>query len=221
MVDCMSDANDDTRIGDQIEFYRGLARLLPTVVDHGGEVGRADLIRAYCPPSTRCLELASGTGRWTEPLLDVCERITAVDASPAMHAINRATNGDARVDYVEANLFEYRPDGRYDLIFAGFWLSHIPTARFGSFWSTLAEALNPGGRVVMFDDGIRGSDGAASFADDLTGADENRRLPDGREFTIVKNAYAPSELEALLADLGWKAEVVPLTAAMYVVTAQR
>jgi demethylmenaquinone methyltransferase/2-methoxy-6-polyprenyl-1,4-benzoquinol methylase len=216
----VSDANDDTRIRDQIEFYRGLARLLPPVVDHGAEVGRDGLVRAYCPPSSRCLELASGTGRWTEPLLDVCERITAVDASPEMHAINRARNGDARVEYVEANLFEYRPDGRYDLIFAGFWLSHVPTARFPSFWSTLADALNPSGRVVMFDDGIRGSDGVARFADDLTGADANRRLPDGREFTIVKNAYAPSELEALLAELGWNAEVVPLTSVMYVVTAQ-
>lgn len=48
-----------------------------------------------------------------------------------MLAINRAFNGDARVEYVEADLFEYVPNTLYDLVFAGFWLSHVPEARFG------------------------------------------------------------------------------------------
>jgi len=151
----------------------------------------------------------------------VCERITAVDTSPEALAINRARHGTTRVDYVEANLFEYGPATRYDLVFAGFWLSHIPRRRFASFWSMLADALTPEGRVVMVDDGIRDARGAANFADDPTGRDEKRRLPDGRAFTIVKNAYAPAELEALLADLGWTAEVVPLTRVVYVVVAHR
>ena len=73
----------------------------------------------------------------------------------------------------------------------------------------------------MVDDGVRDTHGVARFAADASGTDANRRLPDGRKVTIVKNAYAPSELEALLADLGWNAEVSLLTPVVYVVVANR
>jgi hypothetical protein len=71
----------------------------------------------------------------------------------------------------------------------------------------------------MVDDGIRDADGAEQFADDPTGGGAHRRL-DGREFTIVKIAYAPTELEARLADMGWRATVTLLTPATYVLDAE-
>ena len=147
--------------------------------------------------------------------------MTAVDASGEMHAINRALNGKAAVEYVEANLFEYVPEKRYDLVFAGFWLSHVPETRFQPFWNMVGTALAPGGTVVMVDDGIRGVDGVTRFADDPTGSDAHRRLWDGQEFTIVKNAYNPGELEGLLHDLGWNAVVTPQTSEVYVVVAKK
>src|SRR5919202_1075826 len=45
------------------------------------------------------LELAPGTGIWTERLLHSARSITAVDASPEMVAINRARLGSERVSY--------------------------------------------------------------------------------------------------------------------------
>ncbi|HET7530614.1 MAG TPA: hypothetical protein VFJ98_06605 [Mycobacteriales bacterium] len=32
------------------------------------------------------------------------------------------------------------------------WLSHVPADRFDSFWSRVAAALRPGGRVVALDE---------------------------------------------------------------------
>ena len=179
-----------------------------------------DLVRTYCPPSARGLELASGAGRWTGSLLDVCDRMTAVDTSSEMHEVNRWRHGDARIEYVVANLFEYQPEDRYDLIFAGYWLSHVPPGRFQRFWSMLRNTLAPGGRVVMVDDGVLEADGTECFADDPTGGDDHRRLADGRRFTIVKMAYEPRDLEARLAELGWRAAVTLLTPANYVVVAE-
>ena len=144
-----------------------------------------------------------------------------MDASAEMHAINRAMNGDERVEYIEMDLFEYVPQARYDLVFAGFWLSHVPEARLRHFWNMVATALAPDGCVVMVDDGILDSDGVPRFADDPTGSDAHRRLWDGQEFTIVKNAYNPSELERLLDDLGWSAAVTPISREIYVVVARK
>jgi demethylmenaquinone methyltransferase/2-methoxy-6-polyprenyl-1,4-benzoquinol methylase len=227
-------SDDNARIRDQIHFYREQAGQFPAMGAHDAALqasayfqvfleglGPDDFIRKYCPPSPRCLDLAAGAGRWTGPLLNVCERITAVDVSPEMHAVNRERNGDARVEYIEANIFDYQPTALFELVFAGFWLSHVPLSRFGAFWSMVEKALAPGGRVVMVDDGVRDTDGVARFAEDASGTDANRRLPDGRTFRIVKHAYAPSELEALLANLGWTAEVSLLTPVVYVMVAHR
>jgi demethylmenaquinone methyltransferase/2-methoxy-6-polyprenyl-1,4-benzoquinol methylase len=222
--------SDDSRIREQIEFYRqearqlatlGLTEIPPDELAPAALGTLSGVVESYCPPSQRCLELASGWGRFTRPLLQRCQRLTAVDASAEMHAINRALNGDGRVEYVEADLFEYVPKARYDLVFAGFWLSHIPEARFGTFWNMVATAIAPDGCVVMVDDGIRDSDGMSRFADDPTGSDAHRRLWDGQEFTIVKNAYNLSDLEFLLGDRGWNAVVTPLTPEVYVVVARQ
>ena len=148
-------SDDNARIRDQIEFYRAQARQGPPIGAHeampdeliaflhapiGAHGATPDeLIRTYCPPSSHCLELGSGAGRWTGPLLNVCERITAVDTSPEMHAINRALNGDTRVEYVDANIFGYQPNTLYELVFAGFWLSHVPQSRFRAFGRCLRK----------------------------------------------------------------------------------
>jgi hypothetical protein len=222
--------SDDAQIREQIDFYRqearqlamlGLTDIAPDELASAALGTLTGVVDSYCPPSSRCLELASGWGRFTRPLLQRCQQVTAVDASAEMHAINRAFNGDARVEYVEADLFEYVPTEPYDLVFAGFWLSHVPETRFEPFWNMVATALAPNGCVVMIDDGICDSDGVPMFADDPTGSDAHRRLWDGQEFTIVKNAYNPSGLERLLGDLGWTAAVSPLTREVYVVVASK
>jgi hypothetical protein len=222
--------SDEAQILEQIDFYcrearqlatLGLTDIAPDELALAALGTLTGLVESYCPPSCRCLELAAGWGRFTRPLLGVCERLTAVDASGEMLAINREFNGDERQEYVEANLFEYVPKARYDLVFAGFWLSHIPETRFEPFWDMVADALAPNGCVVMVDDGIRDSDGVSTFANDPTGSDAHRKLWDGREFTIVKNAYNPSELERRLGDLGWSAEVTPISSEVYVVVANK
>jgi hypothetical protein len=222
--------SDDTQIREQIDFYRqearqlatlGLTDMAPDELASAALGTLAGVVESYCPPSSRCLELASGWGRFTRPLLQLCQQLTAIDASTEMHAMNRAFNGDTRVEYVQADLFEYVPNERYDLVFAGFWLSHVPETRFESFWNMVASALAPTGCVVMIDDGIRDPDGVPRFADDPTGSDTHRKLWDGQEFTIVKNAFSPPGLERLLGDLGWSAAVTPLTREIYVVVATR
>jgi demethylmenaquinone methyltransferase/2-methoxy-6-polyprenyl-1,4-benzoquinol methylase len=212
--------DDEAVIHEQIRFYRETAT-------YDGDVGDltaaafSDRVLACCPVSTSCLELASGSGSWTTRLLDKCERITAVDASPERQAFSRSRIADPRVEYIEADLFEFRPPAKYDLVFAAFWLSHIPPARFESFWSMVVDALAPGGRVVMVDDGIRDAHGQDRFESGPDGSGSERQLPNGEVFSIVKVAYAPDELEALLGALGWTASVTPLISSSYVLETHR
>jgi hypothetical protein len=77
------------------------------------------------------------------------------------------------------------------------------------FNEAFVDALAPDGHVVVVDDGVRDAQGVSRFVSDPTGAGAERRFPGGREFTIVKVAYDPEELEALLTGLGWIAKVTP------------
>jgi demethylmenaquinone methyltransferase/2-methoxy-6-polyprenyl-1,4-benzoquinol methylase len=151
------------------------------------------------------LELACGTGIWTEYLLRFNGQITAVDAAPEVIAINRERTKSANVKYLQADLFNWQPDKKYGVVFFAFWLSHVPPERFDNFWRVVAEALKPGGRVFFIDSRFEQTSTAKNHT--LENPDDTvikRKLNDGREFNIVKIFYQPAELEAKLRKTGWQ-----------------
>jgi SAM-dependent methyltransferase len=161
-------------------------------------------------PSGRILELACGTGIWTEQLLPFASRLTAVDASPEVLAINAARLQSPLVRYLQADVFEWQPTGddRYDTIFFGFWLSHVPPERFAAFWQLVGSCLAPGGRIFFVDSRHEQTSTAVDHTlPESTAPVLRRRLNDGREFRIYKVFYDPAELTERLHRLGWRVEV--------------
>ena len=156
------------------------------------------------------LELACGTGLFTRHLAPRVPRLTAVDASPEVLAINAARVAASNVDYVEADLFAWRPAARYDAVFFSFWLSHVPEERFEAFWAVVASALVPGGAAYLIDSAFDPTSTAKDHV--LTAPDAGivtRKLNDGREFRIVKLFYRPAELAEKLAAIKWRGDIRP------------
>lgn len=149
------------------------------------------------------LELAPGTGIWTERLLRSAISITAVDASPEMIAINRARIASERVSYLQADLFTWQPTRTYDAVCFCFWISHIPAERLQTFLSTIASALHPGGKIFFVDGRREPTSTAADHQLPEAGTQVmTRKLNDGREFQVVKNFYEPTSLAASFAAAG-------------------
>ena len=156
-------------------------------------------------PAGRVLELACGTGIWSEQLLLFASHLTAVDGSPEMLAINAARLRSPGVRYVEANLFEWQPTDRFDTVFFGFWLSHVPPERFADFWSLVGSCLSPGGRVFFVDSRHEESSTAVDHRlPEPKATILRRRLNDGREFQIYKIFYDTEDLTDRLSELGWR-----------------
>jgi demethylmenaquinone methyltransferase/2-methoxy-6-polyprenyl-1,4-benzoquinol methylase len=154
------------------------------------------------------LELAPGTGIWTERILRTAASVTAVDASPEMVAINQARVHDERVTYVLADLFTWRPDRIYDAVCFGFWLSHVPDERLDDFFQLGADALHPGGKVWFVDGRREPSSTAVNHQlPELGSQVMTRRLNDGRAFQIVKNFYDPRALAVRCAAAGLDVDV--------------
>ena len=158
------------------------------------------------------LELACGTGLFTQRIAPRVGRLTCVDASPEVLAINRARVAAANVDYVEADLFEWQPRERYDAIFFSFWLSHVPASRFAPFWNKVGAALAPNGVVYVIDSAYDPTSTAKDHV--LPGRAEEvatRKLNDGREFRIVKLFWEPRLLAQRLAEQGLSASIAQTT----------
>ena len=152
------------------------------------------------------LELACGTGLFTRRLAPRVASVTAVDASPDVIAINRGRVGAPNVRYVEADLFAFEPQMRYDCVFMSFWLSHVPHARFDAFWSLVRRALAPGGFAFIADSAHDPTSHAVDHpTPDRHAGIVTRRLDDGREFRIVKVFWEPAKLVARLAACGFAA----------------
>ena len=154
------------------------------------------------------LELACGTGLFSRHLAPKVGRLTAVDASPEVIAINRGRVDARNVEYVQADLFAWQPRERYDIVFFSFWLSHVPDERFAAFWKLVATALAPGGAAYLIDSAFD----PTSTARDHVVAERDagivmRKLNDGREFRIVKLFYEPAVLSCKLQGVGFASDI--------------
>jgi SAM-dependent methyltransferase len=218
-------ADDRTLLDDQIAYYRARAAEYDAWwfrtgrFDRGAdnnaawraEVGIVETavaeMLAKLRPST-VLELACGTGLFTRHLAPRVAAVTAVDASPEVIAINRSRVASPNVRYVQADLFAFEPDTRYDCVFMSFWLSHVPHARFDAFWSMVRRALAPGGFAYVIDSAHDPTSTAANHpAPDRHAGIVTRKLDDGREFRIVKVFWEPAALADRLRALGFDADI--------------
>ena len=137
-----------------------------------------------------------GNARWAA---EAAEVEAALDASAETLAINRERTG-GRAEYRVADLFAWEPDERFDLCFFGFWLSHVPDARFDAFWDGVRRVSD---RFFLVDSAA----GDPAHLWETAGELETRRLSDGREFEIVKRRWSPEGLAARLGPLGWDVDL--------------
>jgi SAM-dependent methyltransferase len=199
-------------LDEQAAYYQAIAaEYLDLSLDFPGSEEVREALDAFRPAGS-VLELACGPGVWTGQLLRYASHVTAVDASAEMLAIAAARAGGERVRFVQADLFAWQPDRRYDVVFIGFWLSHVPPERFGSFWSLVADCLKPDGRVFFADDGYRTT---RELVEGPSSATIRRHLHDGTSYRLVKVPYRPADLEEQLRRLGWNIKVTPTSGPFY------
>jgi demethylmenaquinone methyltransferase/2-methoxy-6-polyprenyl-1,4-benzoquinol methylase len=177
-------------------YRRGRYELEPEALARWqADAAEAEAALDALAPFGSVLELAAGTGIWTRKLVRLADRVVAVDANAETLALNTP---DAEL--VRADVFDWRPDERFELVFFSFWVSHVPEARFDEFWACVRSALEPAGCVFLVDSGAGDT---AHTGTDQAGWEETRSLADGRRFRIVKRRWAPGELAERVRPLGF------------------
>ena len=207
----MADDELDLLLAEQRDYYRARAHEYDVTypLDESADAdARRQLAAALNEhaPFGRVLEMACGTGQWTIELARHASTVTALDYSPEALALCRRRVDLSHVSLVEADLFAWKPEQRYDLVFFAAWLSHVPPQRFEAFWSLVAECLAPHGRVFVIDEVPAGARAEQAAAGQPAPAVQ-RRLTNGQSYRTVKVFYDPDDLRERLGALGWDAEV--------------
>lgn len=197
----------DEVLAEQVGYYRRRASEYDATAYGDVEAARERIARlvGQMNPSGRVLEIACGTGLWTEAIAGLADTVTAIDAAPEAVAIARERVGPGNVTFQVADVFTWTSADRYNVIFFSAWLSHVPAARLEGFWQMLRGLLAEGGRVLFIDEHVDES-GKEAW---VPGAGEivERRLRDGTKFRIVKNFVDPQEWQDRLRDLGWDCRI--------------
>lgn len=201
----MGDRGDiDEMLAAQRAYYADIAPTYEHCAVPGWKGEDIDAALEAFRPAGDVLELACGTGIWTEKLERHATSLTAVDASVEMLEIASARVHSPRVRFMCADIFEWEPGRRYDVVVFCFWLSHVPLERFEEFWDLVARSLNEDGRVFFADDAHRTPQ---ELVDGESGQRVRRSLSDGSSRTIFKVPHDPRSLEERLAAIGWRVNV--------------
>jgi SAM-dependent methyltransferase len=148
----------------------------------------------------RVLEIACGTGYWTQLISGVAAHVVAADLAEEPMRIAQSKQYSRRPVFSLADAYALPETlGRFDAALAVFWWSHIPRQRIAEFLASLHGRLEPGARVVLMDNlYVEGSSTAISEIDAHGNTYQLRRLGDGAEVRVLKNFPSEAELRSHL-----------------------
>ncbi len=178
-----------------IEYEKIFQR--PDPVRQAEQTILADAMRTVLA-GRRVLEVACGTGYWTERLADAAASILATDISSATLEVARAKQVP-NVSWEEADVWSLeRTSGDFDGGLANFWFSHLPRRRVGEFLGKFHARLARPAAVFMADNiylpGVGGELVTHAGEEDTY---KRRVLEDGSQHEVLKNYYNAAELEKI------------------------
>jgi len=160
----------------------------------------------------RVLEVACGTGYWTQHIAKTATFVHATDAThePLAFAKHRPGTQDTQFSLADAySLPEHL--GQFDGAFAGLWFSHVPIGDREAFFHSLHARLTPGARVILIDNSqVQCLEHPIIERDADGNTYQMRSLKDGSVHRVLKIFPTETELSALIAPFAANHTYTPL-----------
>jgi demethylmenaquinone methyltransferase/2-methoxy-6-polyprenyl-1,4-benzoquinol methylase len=152
----------------------------------------------------KVLEIACGTGYWTQFYASAAKAVTATDAAQETLDIAKNREGTDKVSFSIADAYALPKElGTFDAAFAGFWLSHVPHNRLRSFLDGLHARLAPRSTVVLIDNiYVEGSSTPISDRDAEGNTYQIRKLTNGENHRVLKNFPSENDLAHMIEEIG-------------------
>lgn len=149
----------------------------------------------------KVLELACGTGYWTQVMSETASHVTALDIWPEMIAEAKKKTFGGPVEFICMDMFAGNiPINNFDCVTVGFWFSHQPKQEYEKFYELITKPLKKNGYIWLIDNNppAEGGKGHEWVSRDEFGNNYKKRyLNNGEPYIILKNYFDEAELVTL------------------------
>jgi ubiquinone/menaquinone biosynthesis C-methylase UbiE len=186
-----------------VDYYRRRAAEYEAIYAKPERQADLAILRQAIPAmlrGARVLEIACGTGYWTQLVTELAKEVVATDLAEEPMRIAQSKSYKKQPTFSLADAYALPESlGRFDAALAVFWWSHVPRERIGEFLASLHGRLDPGARVVLMDNRfVEGSSTPISEIDARGNTYQLRRLGDGSQVRVLKNFPDETELSSHL-----------------------
>ena len=198
------------------DYYSKRAKEYEQIYDKPERQRELEWLRARIPKlyaGRTVLEVACGTGYWTQYIAKSAKLVQACDINEAVLEIAREkpiAPGRARFFKADAVSLDGVPAG-CDAAFAGFWWSHVKKSGIAQFVRNLSAKLAPGSVVGILDNQFAQWSSTPLTRTDAEGNTyQMRKLANGEEFEVLKNFPTGDELRAAVLPVAREAHLETL-----------
>jgi demethylmenaquinone methyltransferase/2-methoxy-6-polyprenyl-1,4-benzoquinol methylase len=225
MTTSPADDSEEALVAEMRTYYGRRA----LVYDESMGYDDPDVVRALQPVveslrremhDRRVLEIACGPGFWTRQIAPSLHHITASDANESTLSVARTKGIDPeRVTFLRADAYDLSSiDGAFDGALGVDFLAHVPVSRIPGFLDGLHGRLTPGARVA-FCDQTPGPSSITGVYDPAGNHLQERGLPDGSRYRVIKHFFTDAEFRWMLAGRAEAVDIVRFSDVRRVVVA--
>jgi SAM-dependent methyltransferase len=186
------------------EYYRARANEYDAVYDKPDRQADLSELRAGLPElmtGRHVLEVAAGTGYWTDVYADLAASVAATDVNVAtLDVARRRRDWPDTVRFIEVDAFDlHQVEGQFDAAMVGYFWSHVRLEHLGGFLAGLADRLEPGATAVFIDNRyVEASNSPVTRTDEAGNTYQQRQLADGTSWEVLKNFPTIDEIRSAL-----------------------
>lgn len=134
------------------------------------------------------LEIACGTGYWTERIAETALSVFATDINERMIEVAKSKSYKNLVQFAVSDFYALAPAQKFDALFGGFIWSHILLQDLEGFLHKMSGLVQPGGVMVFMDNiYVEGSSIPVVHSDEQGNTYQNRSLENGSTHLVLKN----------------------------------
>ena len=162
---------------------------------------------------TDVLEVACGTGYWTEPIAEIAKSVVAVDINREVLDLARRKNfTKPNVTFAQQDVYQLALGSQHFTAgFAAFWWSHIPKSKLRQFLWQFHQALPVNALIIFIDNRfVPGSSTPIARIDDDGNSYQMRTLENGTRHEVLKNFPTEAELKSVVSHWGDRVEYLSL-----------
>ena len=160
------------------------------------------------------LEIACGTGYWTEKISKTANSIFATDINEIVIDIARTRKFNSNVVFQVADMNCLSIDKKFDGLFGGFIWSHILLQDLDNFLLSLKDLLNENAKIAFIDskqvEGTNHDRKRITRIDQYGNTFQTRTLENGTTHEVLKNFPSKQFLTDKLLQISTEVEIIEL-----------